>query len=172
MKDVVFTDDVESVGSFQLRPNARVLGPRLGKDVQSVIRAAKAGEWTAGGDGTVTVAGHELGADEFELTLEARDGAAAAPLHDSSAVVELDVEVTPELAAEGLARDAVRMIQQARKDAGLDVTDRIETRLALPAEMADAVDAHRDWVAEQVLAVSLEVTASDGEPTAAVAVAG
>ena len=140
--------------------------------VQSVIRAAKAGEWTAGGDGTVAVAGHELGADEFELTLEARDGAAAAPLHDSSAVVELDVEVTPELAAEGLARDAVRMIQQARKDAGLDVTDRIETRLALPAEMADAVDAHRDWVAEQVLAVSLEVTASDGEPTAAVAVAG
>jgi len=172
VKDVVFTDDVESVGSFQLRPNARVLGPRLGKDVQSVIRAAKAGEWTAGGDGTVTVAGHELGADEFDLTLEARDGAAAAPLHDSSAVVELDVEVTPELAAEGLARDAVRMIQQARKDAGLDVTDRIETRLALPAEMADAVDAHRDWVAEQVLAVSLEVTASDGEPTAAVAVAG
>ncbi|HNH39603.1 MAG TPA: DUF5915 domain-containing protein, partial [Microthrixaceae bacterium] len=62
--------------------------------------------------------------------------------------------------------------QQARKDAGLDVTDRIEARLALPAEMADAVDAHRDWVAEQVLAVSLEVTASDGEPTAAVAVAG
>ncbi|HNG25660.1 MAG TPA: class I tRNA ligase family protein, partial [Microthrixaceae bacterium] len=172
VKDVVFTDDVESVGSFQLRPNARVLGPRLGKGVQSVIRAAKAGEWAAGGDGTVTVAGHELGADEFELTLEARDGAAAAPLHDSSAVVELDVEVTPELAAEGLARDAVRMIQQARKDAGLDVTDRIETRLALPAEMADAVDAHRDWVAEQVLAVSLEVTASDGEPTAAVAVAG
>ena len=84
----------------------------------------------------------------------------------------LDLCFTPELAAEGLARDAVRMIQQARKDAGLDVTDRIETRLALPAEMADAVDAHRDWVAEQVLAVSLEVTASDGEPTAAVAVAG
>ena len=172
VKQVVLTDDLDAVGTFQLRPNARVLGPRLGKSVQEVIKAAKAGEWTASDDGTVTVAGQTLQPDEFELALEAREGAAAAPLRDNGAVVELDVEVTPELAAEGLARDVVRMVQQARKDADLQVTDRIAATLNLPQDAADAVAAHRDWVAEQVLATSLEVTVADGDPSATVAVAG
>ena len=172
VKEVVLTDDLDAVGSFQLRPNARVLGPRLGKAVQEVIKAAKAGEWTASDDGTVSVAGQTLQPDEFEMALEAQKGAAAAPLRDNGAVVELDVEVTPELAAEGLARDVVRMVQQARKDADLRVTDRIVASLSLPQDAADAVDAHRAWVAEQVLATSLEVTVADGEPSATVAVAG
>ena len=168
--DVGSAGEAEYGVSRRLTVNARAAGPRLGKDVQSVIRAAKAGEWTAGGDGTMTVAGHELGADEFELTLEARDGAAAAPLHDSSAVVELDVEVTPELAAEGLARDAVRMIQQARKDAGLHVTDRITATLSLNQPSAEAVESHRDWVAEQVLATAMHVEVATGDPAVTVTV--
>ncbi len=172
VKEVVLTEDLDAVGTFQLRPNARVLGPRLGKSVQEVIKAAKAGEWTSEGDGTVAVAGQTLTEGEFELTLVAREGAAAAPLRDNGAVVELDVEVTPELAAEGLARDVVRMVQQARKDAGLNVTDRIAAALSLPQDAADAVATHRGWVAEQVLATSLDVTVRDGEPTATVAVAG
>jgi len=170
VKHVVLTDDVAAVGTFRLRPNARVLGPRLGKAVQEVIRAAKAGEWSTDDDGHVTVAGHVLGDDEFEMAIEARDGAAAAPLHDNDAVVELDIEVTPELAAEGLARDVVRMVQQARKDAGLHVTDRIAARLALPAEMADAVDIHRDWVAEQVLATSMQIEVTTGDSAVTVTV--
>ena len=104
------------------------------------------------------------------MAIEARDGAAAAPLHDNDAVVELDIEVTPELAAEGLARDVVRMVQQARKDAGLHVTDRIAARLALPAEMADAVDIHRDWVAEQVLATSMQIGVTTGDSAVTVTV--
>jgi isoleucyl-tRNA synthetase len=171
VKEVVLTDDIASVGTFQLRPNARVLGPRLGKVVQEVITAAKAGEWTVADDGTATVAGQTLQPGEFEMALEAREGAAAAPLRDNGAVVELDVEVTPELAAEGLARDVVRMVQQARKDADLQVTDRIHASLTLPQDAADAVEAHRDWVSEQVLATSLEITVADGEPSATVTVA-
>ncbi len=173
VKELDLTDDLAQVGTFQLRPNARVLGPRLGGAVQDVIRAAKAGEWEQAGDGTVTVAGQVLAEGEFELALEARDGTAAAPLRDNDAVVELDVDVTPELAAEGLARDVVRLVQQARKDADLAVTDRITASLTLPPDAAAAVDAHRDWVVEQVLATDLRIDSVDGAaPSAAVAVAG
>ncbi len=163
VKSVELTDDLSSVGQFLLRPNAKLLGPRLGKDVQAVIKAAKAGEWTQD-DETVTVAGHQLAEGEFELALEPREGVAAAPLRGSDAVVELDVEVTPELAAEGMARDLVRIVQQARKDEDLVVTDRIELRLLLVAELADAVEPHLAWVAEQVLAASTDVTVAGAEP--------
>ncbi len=170
VKEVVLTDDVAAIGTFRLRPNARVLGPRLGKAVQDVIRAAKAGEWAVADDGTVAIAGQVLHGGEFELAIEAREGAAAAPLHGNDAVVELDIDVTPELAAEGLARDVVRLVQQARKDADLHVTDRIAASLHLPSDVAAAVDAHRDWVAEQVLATALAIEVVEGEPTATVAV--
>jgi isoleucyl-tRNA synthetase len=162
VKQVVLTDDVASAGTFLLRPDPRVLGPRLGKDVQAVLRAAKAGEWVALEDGAVEVAGHVLSPGEFELALEPRPGAAATPLRGNDAVVELDVEVTDELAAEGMARDVVRLIQQARKDAGLEVTDRVRVEVRAGPSVAEAVRAHADWVAEQVLATELHLEATDG----------
>ena len=72
-------------------------------------------------------------------------------------LVILDVEVNETLEAEGMARDLVRAVQQARRDAGLQVTDRIHLELSGPAAVAIAVDAHRAWVAEQTLAVSLGI---------------
>ncbi|MHB1138232.1 MAG: DUF5915 domain-containing protein, partial [Microthrixaceae bacterium] len=164
VKSVELTDDLSSLGQFLLRPNAKLLGPRLGRDVQAVITAAKAGDWTQEGDGSVTVAGHRLTEGEFELALEPREGVAAAPLRGNDAVVELDVEVTDELAAEGMARDLVRIVQQARKDEGLVVTDRIELGLLLTPELADAIEPHLAWVADQVLAVHTDVTVSGVEP--------
>ena len=152
VKSVTITDDVEAYGSFRLRPNGRVLGPKLGAEVQTVIKAAKAGEWTANDDGTVTVAGHVLAGDDFELGLDPLDGVAAAPLAGNDAVVVLDTDLTPELEAEGLARDLVRVVQQLRKDRDLAVTDRIRLQLDLPAETRTAVEPHLSWVAGQVLA--------------------
>ena len=167
VKEVELTEDLSSVGEFVLRPQARVLGPRLGGTVQQVIKAAKAGEWTRNDDGTVTVAGETLAEGEFELALEPREGAAAAPLRDHTAVVELDVEVTDDLRAEGMARDVVRAIQQARKDADLVVTDRIEVTLGDGGGLAEPIEPHREWIMEQVLATSLTVEPAerrDGEP--------
>jgi isoleucyl-tRNA synthetase len=75
-------------------------------------------------------------------------------------VVVLDTTVTPELAAEGLARDVVRVVQQARREAGLDVSDRITVVVDAPDEVADAVRAHERFVAGEVLAESV----SFGDP--------
>ena len=122
--------------------------------------AAKAGDWTANDDGTVSVAGQVLGPDEFELGLDPLEGVTAAALPGNDAVVVLDTDITPELEAEGQARDLVRLVQQLRKERELEVTDRIRLQLELPDDAAAALGPHLDWVAEQVLAVEVEVTSA------------
>jgi isoleucyl-tRNA synthetase len=154
VKDVVLTDDISAYATFVLRPNGKVLGPRLGKAMQSVFAAAKKGEWTIDGD-AVHVAGQTLAPGEYELALESPDGVTAAALRSNDAVVTLDTAVTPELEAEGLARDVIRAVQQARKDEDLVVTDRIAVTLDAPERIADAVRTHEATVAQAVLARSV-----------------
>ncbi len=149
VKEVEFADEIEDWGTFRLRPNARVLGPKMGKAVQDVIKAAGQGQWTANDDGTVDVLGHRLEPGEFELALDPIEGSAAAPLSGSDALVALDINVTEALEAEGRARDLIRAIQQNRKDLDLHPTDRIE--LVLHGAHAD-IAGHLDWVAREVLA--------------------
>ncbi|HAJ18161.1 MAG TPA: hypothetical protein DCL57_08710, partial [Microbacterium sp.] len=101
-------------------------GPRLGKQVQHVIAGARAGLWSEE-DGVVVVDGITLEPGEYELTLEAggvAEGTAIALLAAGGFVL-LDTTTTPELEAEGLARDVIRAVQDTRKAAGFDVSDRI-----------------------------------------------
>ncbi|MCU1411044.1 MAG: isoleucine-tRNA ligase [Rhodoglobus sp.] len=109
----------------KLTVNARALGPRLGKQVQQVIQAAKAGTWVSTSSTGVTVDGVELFEGEFDLELEAADESSAIAFLGDGGFVLLDTELTPELLAEGFARDVIRSIQDTRKAAGLDVSDRI-----------------------------------------------
>jgi isoleucyl-tRNA synthetase len=154
VKEVVFADDVASYCAQVLTVVPRALGPRVGGAVQQVIRAVKAGEWSLV-DGRPVAAGVALEEGEYELRLVAADAVHSAPLPDGEGVVVLDTEVTPELAAEGLARDVVRVIQQARRAAELDVVDRVDVVLQAGPEVADAVRAHHDFVAGEVLAREL-----------------
>jgi isoleucyl-tRNA synthetase len=163
VKDVVLTDDISAYATFVLRPNGKVLGPRLGKAMQSVFAAAKKGEWTIDGD-VVRVADQELTAGEHELALESPEGVTAAALRSNDAVVTLDTNVTAELAAEGLARDVIRAVQQARKDQDLVVTDRIRVALDAPERIADAVRTHQATVAQAVLATELTTAGTTGSP--------
>lgn len=157
VKEILFSDDVSQFGTFRLQPDGRVLGPKLGKDVQTVIKTAKSGDWSANDDGTVTVAGHVLEPTEFSLKLDPIEGVAAAPLPGNDALVAIDIEVTAELAAEGLARDAIRLVQQARKDADLDVVDRIGLALMVTDETAAALASHTDMIAGAVLATAISI---------------
>jgi isoleucyl-tRNA synthetase len=154
VKDVVFTDDVAAYCQQVLTVVPRALGPRVGKQVQQVIKAVKAGEWELV-DGAPVAAGVPLQAGEYELKLVASDVDNSAPLPGGAGVVVLDSRVTPELAAEGLARDVIRVVQQARRDAGLDVSDRISLVLSAPPAVTDAVRAHQEFLAAETLATSV-----------------
>jgi isoleucyl-tRNA synthetase len=151
----------------RLAVNARAAGPRIGKQVQQVIAAAKAGDWSVDGD-LVTVGGIALEAGEYTLELELDDPAAAVQFLPGAGFVLLDTRVTPELAAEGLARDVIRAVQQARKDAGLDVSDRIALTLGSHDDAAiAAIDAHRQLISAETLATTLHVgQAGEGAATA------
>ena len=155
VKSVVLTDDLSGHARFVMQPDGRALGPRLGGDVQAVFGAARSGSYELHEDGTATVAGHLLQPDEFTLGVESPDGVTAAALGSGDAVVVLDTDVTDDLAREGLARDVVRQVQQARRDADLVVTDRIRLVLDGDDVLLDAVRAHEDHVAGQVLAIAM-----------------
>jgi isoleucyl-tRNA synthetase len=170
VKAVKLAQDPASLGRFELAVNPRVLGPRIGAQVQQVIRAVKAGDWTQSGDG-ILAAGVQLEPGEYDLKLVAADPASTSALPGHAGLLALDLRVTPELAAEGTARDVVRIVQQARRDAGLDVSDRIRLSIGADGEVADAVRAHAGFVAAETLAADLQVhpaaeVAGDAHPVA------
>ncbi|MET4095168.1 isoleucine--tRNA ligase [Arthrobacter sp. UYCu712] len=144
--------------------NARAAGPRLGKNVQQAIKGSKSGDWSVqtidGVDGVVVSGGLALEPQEYTLeTVVAEaaegEGSRAAAVLPGGGFVVLNTEVTPELEAEGAARDMVRAIQQARKDAGLNVSDRIRTSVTAAQDVVDAVKAHESLVVTETLTVEL-----------------
>jgi isoleucyl-tRNA synthetase len=156
--------------------NARAAGPRLGKNVQAAIKGAKSGDWSVDEAGLVVAGGLALEPQEYTLeTVVAESDGGSATASSAVAVlpgggfVVLNTEVTPELEAEGLARDMVRSIQQARKDAGLNVSDRIRTSVAARQDVVDALLANADLVKGETLTVDLTAEPSDvAEPAVTV----
>jgi isoleucyl-tRNA synthetase len=153
---------VETVGELaetvlNLIPAA--LGPRLGARTQHVIAATRRGDWSRLSDGTVEAGGVQLEQGEFELRLRPSDPGSSRTLPGEVGIVALDLETTAELEAEGLARDVIRFVQRARRDAGLKVTDRIRLWIGLPDASAAVVEQWRAHIAAQVLATEIEIAA-------------
>ncbi|MEU3962311.1 isoleucine--tRNA ligase [Streptomyces buecherae] len=152
------------------KANFRALGKRFGKGVQAVAKAVAEADAAAlslalrEGTAAVTVDGErvELAPDEVIITETPREGWSVAS--DAGATVALDLEITPELRRAGLARDAIRLIQEARKNSGLDVADRIAVRWsATEPETAAAVTEHTALIADEVLGTDFaEGEADDG----------
>jgi isoleucyl-tRNA synthetase len=164
VKAVEFTTHGEDYISYSVLPNFKRLGPRLGKNmplVKKLLAEADAArlleQLNSDGkvsltlpDGTVAELDHE----DIEVRLAAKAGWAAA--QGKNCVVVLATELTPELVAEGLARDIVRLIQDRRKDIGCQYTDRIEVGLTTQSpELLDAIDKFRQYIAQETLAVKL-----------------
>ncbi|HIW96534.1 MAG TPA: isoleucine--tRNA ligase [Candidatus Corynebacterium gallistercoris] len=164
VKDVTLTSDVDSVGRFDVVVNARAAGPRLGKDMQKVIKAVKSGEYQVAEDGTVTAAGIQLQEGEFSRKLVAEDPEHTAEVAGLGGLVVLDTTVTEELEAEGWAADRIRAVQEARKAKGLEVSDRISLRLSVPADKEEWARTHAESIAREVLATSVEVVVDEDLP--------
>ncbi|MBX3100160.1 MAG: isoleucine--tRNA ligase [Salinibacterium sp.] len=177
VKHVAFEPLVEgAVEAFgitrKLTVNARALGPRLGKQVQQVIQSAKAGEWASTGSTSVTVGGVELFEGEFDLELEASDESSAIAFLADGGFVLIDTELTPELRAEGFARDVIRAIQDTRKAAGLDVSDRIVLSITGSSKLdIAALGVFVEMIAGETLAIEATFTES-ADPESSAALAG
>ena len=156
VKAVIFSDDIANHAQFILKPDGKILGPRLGKSVQDVFKAAKSGNWEWISDEKVQVGTHVLEKNEFSIHLEANEGITAGALTSSNGVVILDTNVTEKLINEGRARDTVRAIQEARKNQNLVVTDRIQVVVDAPENIQQAINTHLPYIADQVLAVSID----------------
>ncbi|MBF6330151.1 isoleucine--tRNA ligase [Nocardia transvalensis] len=155
VKKVDLTTDVAAHGRFELAVNARVAGPRLGKDVQTVIKAVKAGQWTESPEGVVSAAGIDLLPEEYTQRLVAAEPESTAALPGNAGLVVLNSEVTEDLEAEGWARDLIRDLQETRKSLGLDVSDRITVVLDVPGDRSQWAQTHRDLIAGEILATTL-----------------
>jgi len=142
--------------SRRLAVNARAAGPRLGRDVQKVIKASKAGDWSVDDDGVVICGGVVLEPTEYSLELVATGSSSdAVGLLRSGGFVSLDTALDSELLAQGAVNDLLRLVQQARKDAGLNVSDRIALTLEVPDELWSAVQERLDQVQAETLATSV-----------------
>ena len=160
VKDVVFAADPSKFGSEVLAVNPRVVGKRVGAAMKDVLAASKAGQWKKLDGGAIEVAGQRIEADEYELRFRAAEGLDATSFDGSAGVVVLDTVADAELEREGLARDFIRLVQVARKDAGFNVADRIHIEVKAGPAADAAIAAHIDAVKSETLAVSLGTTKS------------
>jgi isoleucyl-tRNA synthetase len=161
VKAVVFAESADRFGRWRAKPNFKVLGPRLGPAVRDAAAAlaadpAPAAELAAGHrvsiplpDGSTV----ELGPDDVDLVQDTVEGWGVAS--EGGITVALELELTPELRREGLARELVRVVQDARKAAGLEVSDRIVLGLGASGEVAGALAEHRSSIAGETLATEL-----------------
>jgi isoleucyl-tRNA synthetase len=164
-KKVVFAESAEQLAGWKAKPNFKTLGPRLGPRVKELAAALAqdgggvAASLAAGNPAVVELAGGEridLSPDDVDLAQETKEGWGVAS--DGRLTVALDLELTRELRLEGLAREVIRFVQDARKAAGLDVSDRIALGLATPsAELAAALGIHADEIARETLAASIDI---------------
>ena len=173
VKALRYVSEADELGRFELKPNYRTLGPRFGKQMPQVA-AAVAGLDAAraaltlreGGEVHIAIDGKNqaLGADDVQLVLQPLEGYQVE--RSGTHAVALNLELDEALKREGLAREVVHAVQNARKEAGLDVEDRIELTLGGDGTLLDAVSAHSGYVTGETLATSLSLDGTGGEGAA------
>ncbi|HKA67300.1 MAG TPA: isoleucine--tRNA ligase, partial [Solirubrobacterales bacterium] len=162
VKELDFVTEEADLVSYTAKPNYRALGPRFGKRMPQVAAAVEALDAAHvarvmgdGGEIGINIDGidHTLGPDEVSLALQPLDGYEVEA--DAGHAVALQLELDDELRREGLAREIVHAVQIARKDAGLEITDRIALSLGGDEELLEAARAHEEYLAGEVLATAV-----------------
>jgi isoleucyl-tRNA synthetase len=169
VKELDFVTDESELVSYSAKPNYRALGPRFGKKMPQVAAAVEALDaahvasvLAEGGEIGISIEGtdHTLGTDDITLALEPLEGYEVEA--EAGHAVALQLELDDDLRREGLAREIVHAVQNARKAAGLEITDRISLTLTGDPDLLAAAQAHQDYLANEVLATSVSFDGSNG----------
>ena len=152
-KRLELISDESAMVERTLYPLLPVIGPRHGRSVAAVMAGARAGDWRLLDDGRAEVGGITLEPDEFELTARARPGHEVAT--DGDLLVAIDTQLDEALMAEGLAREVGHRLQNLRKAAGYQISDRIIASVDGDPDLVARLAPHRDWLAEEILATDL-----------------
>jgi isoleucyl-tRNA synthetase len=169
VRELRFVSEADELGEVEVKPNYRALGPRFGKDMPRVAAAvagldpARVAAALRDGESVgIDVNGteHSLSAEDLLVTMRPLEGYQVE--REGSHAVALDLEIDDDLRREMRAREVVHVLQGARRDAGFDVTDRIRLELDGDPELLDAVRAHQDYIAGEVLAVEVAYGSLNG----------
>jgi isoleucyl-tRNA synthetase len=160
VKSVVFVADETDLCNVSFKANFKTLGKKCGAKMKAVAAAIASLEKFEAG---LTVEGVELSADDVLVTRSPKAGLVVAS--EGSIVVGLETALTPELVAEGLAREFVSHVQSMRKEADFEVTQRIVVTVDCDDEVKAALEVHRDYVTAEILALKLDFTDADGAKT-------
>jgi isoleucyl-tRNA synthetase len=169
VKELDFVDEEAELVSYAVKPNYRSLGPRFGKRMPQVVAAVEALDpvhvakvMADGGQVGINIDGdeHTIGPDEVTLALQPLEGYEVEA--EAGHAVALQLQLDDELRREGLAREIVHAVQNARKEAGLEITDRIELTLGGDPELIEAAREHQTYLAGEVLATSVDYDGGDG----------
>ncbi len=162
VKAVELVDDPTSLARETITLVPRLLGPRLGGSTQSIINAAKAGDFFRNDEGEMIVGGTILYEGEYVATVDVSSPEASRSLFNNSAVVVLDIEPTAELIAEGTARDFIRSIQSMRKEENFNITDRIAVKAAVSTDSEHlAVMKHIEMIKAQTLSDEVDLAVDE-----------
>jgi isoleucyl-tRNA synthetase len=166
VKNIELKSDIKDVASRFLYLKTPLIGKRLGAYMKDIMAKSKTNDWVQNEDGTLSIAGQTLFAEEYELRLVINEGMSGSALPDNTAVVILDTAIDENLEKEGIARDFVRMIQALRKTKDFDISDRIKLAYSSDnATVKNAISEYSDYIKEQVLALEIAENNDILEPT-------
>ncbi len=170
VKNIEIEEDLENKAELKLAINFKKIGAKMGPKIKDIMAAVKSGQWQKINDNTISIAGETLSGDDYTLKLTPKEfdscDIQTAALSDNSHLISIDTKITPELKNEGVARDIIRGIQQARKDADLDVSDKVDILLQCQnAEAENIVKHFKKYIKEQVLANTIEFNNEDDPPS-------
>ena len=154
VKELEVLTEVGDIVNKTIKPNARMLGPKYGKNVQQIIQSVKAGDFEEMPEGKLKVGDVVLEKDEFEVGFEGKEGFDVQG--EGGFVVILDSHISPELKAEGYAREIIRHIQEMRKKAEFEVFERIYLQVKTSGELEDAITKFADYIKRETLAIELQ----------------
>jgi len=164
VKSIDFKSEIGDLAKLKLQLDFKKVGAKLGGKMKDILVALKKGEWKRLPNNELDIDGVKLVAGEYLMKLEAKDPKSTGVLANSNVLVQLDVNITDDLKLEGLARDIVRLIQQNRKNANLNISDKIHLFISTDDDfLKKAINKHSEYIQAQTLSKSIEIGDKKGK---------